>query len=671
MPLGVDQVLNDRYRIVALLGQGGFGAVYQAWDLSFDRPRALKENLDTNPEAQRQFAREARLLNGLRHSNFPLVLDYFVIPGQGQYLVMDFIEGEDLETMLHEAHGPLPEAQVLPWIRQVCAALTYLHEQSPPVIHRDVKPANIRISPKGQAVLVDFGIAKVYDTESRTTMGARAVTQGYSPPEQYGQATTDARTDVYALGATLYALVTGQRPPDAIARVAGASLRLPRALNPAVSPATEQAILRALEITPAQRWRSIAEFAAALPSAESAQPVAPPVLAELPEAPPTLIVPAPQALAPEPVPEAAGIPPRPAAVFAGLPGAEPASGTPSGFAEAPVPSAPAEVAEAQGAPVAARQTRAARRLAGPRTYLVTGGLVCLLVLVVGVLTPPGQALLGDIAARLRIGTTGPTVRTSVAEIDGMVQVYVPAGEFMMGSAAGDPRARDGERPQHRVTLAAFWIDRTEVTDAQFARFVQATGHKTDAEQAGWGFVWIASGWEVADGADWKHPRGPDAVLSDWEQLPVVQVSWNDAAAYCQWAGRRLPSEAEWEKAARWTDERVYPWGNAFDGRLLNFCDQACPLNGRAAGVADGHDLLAPVGQYTAGASPYGALDLAGNVAEWIADRYAEDYYARSPAADPPGPNYGNARVVRGGSWSSTKDYVRAAARLALRSDVRA
>jgi serine/threonine-protein kinase len=218
MPLEPGQVLNNRYRIAKLLGQGGFGAVYRAWDLNLERACALKENLEISEEAQRQFKREALILSGLSHPNLPRVIDHFIIPGQGQYLVMDYVEGEDLQEMLESTGRPLPEAQALSWISQVCDALVYLHSQNPPVIHRDIKPANIKITPQGQAMLVDFGIAKMYDAHLQTTLGARAVTAGYSPPEQYGSGMTDPRSDIYALGATLYHLLTGQQPPESIQR---------------------------------------------------------------------------------------------------------------------------------------------------------------------------------------------------------------------------------------------------------------------------------------------------------------------------------------------------------------------------------------------------------------------------------------------------------------------
>jgi serine/threonine protein kinase, bacterial len=272
-PFPTGTVIKNRYRISRLLGKGGFGAVYLAWDSQQDIPCALKENFDTSPKAQRQFEREASILANLEHPNLPCVKDHFSLPGQGQFLVMDFVEGENLQEMLDRTGGPLKETQVLPWILQVLDAITYLNGLQPPVIHRDIKPANIRITPDGQAVLVDFGIAKLYDPLKVTTVGARAVTPGFSPFEQYGHKTTDLRTDIYALGATLYTLLTGAQPSDSIGRVAGAQLVKPRTLNPAITLNTEFTILKAMEIQPARRFQSATEFADALRSGAATIPV--------------------------------------------------------------------------------------------------------------------------------------------------------------------------------------------------------------------------------------------------------------------------------------------------------------------------------------------------------------------------------------------------------------
>jgi formylglycine-generating enzyme required for sulfatase activity len=273
--------------------------------------------------------------------------------------------------------------------------------------------------------------------------------------------------------------------------------------------------------------------------------------------------------------------------------------------------------------------------------------------------PPAAATAIPTATPLPTETPGPgSTRTRPA--DGMAIVYVPAGEFLMGSTDADPDAADNEKPQHTVYLDAFWMDRTEVTVAQFRAFVQATGYRTLAEQRGYADAWVesAAAWQTVTGADWQHPFGPESSAED--SHPVVQVSWDDAAAYCTWAGGSLPSEGQWEKAARGTDGRIYPWGDGFDGTSVNFCDMHCQ---RASTYDDGYQFAAPVGSYPAGASPYGMLDMAGNVWEWTADRYAANYYAHSPAENPGGPETGRYRVLRGGSWNHSRDGMRTAFRL--------
>ncbi len=263
MPLQTGQVLNNRYRIVKLLGEGGFGAVYRSWDSNLNRPSAVKENKDTSPEAQRQFTREATVLANLSHPNLPRVTDHFILPGQGQYLVMDYVEGDDLASLVRQ-RGPVPVKQAVLWISQVADALDYLHSRQPPVVHRDIKPANIRVTPDGRAMLVDFGLVKVYNPQFKTTLGARAVTPGYAPPEQYGQGSTDARSDLYALGATLYNILTAQEPLESVQRMSGAQLRPTRQINPNVPPSIDQAIERALRLEPTQRFQKVSEFKASL-----------------------------------------------------------------------------------------------------------------------------------------------------------------------------------------------------------------------------------------------------------------------------------------------------------------------------------------------------------------------------------------------------------------------
>jgi len=256
-------ILNDRYLIKKSFSYGGFGAVYLAQDIKKDIICAVKENLDnSHGTALSNFLREASMLYNLRHPNLPEVWDHFVIPGEGQYLVMEYIEGRSLAYILEKNGKPLPESKVIPWITQVCDALTYLHSQSPPIIHRDIKPSNIRITPEGKAVLVDFGIAKFYDEFSQTSTVARAVTPGYSPLEQYGIGKTDERSDVYALAATVYRLLTLRTPLPSV-DVAAGTAETPIAankINPKLSNQTSQAIQRAMRLRVKDRTHSVAQF---------------------------------------------------------------------------------------------------------------------------------------------------------------------------------------------------------------------------------------------------------------------------------------------------------------------------------------------------------------------------------------------------------------------------
>jgi formylglycine-generating enzyme required for sulfatase activity len=219
-------------------------------------------------------------------------------------------------------------------------------------------------------------------------------------------------------------------------------------------------------------------------------------------------------------------------------------------------------------------------------------------------------------------------------------VYVPAGEFLMGLTEEEAEAAwkecgehceksmfFNEVPQHKVYLDAYWIYKTEVSNDMFTAFVKETQWKTEAELNGFGWLFI----NIQEGANWQHPAGENSTIEGKGNHPVVQVSWQDAKAYCEWAGGRLPTEAEWEKAARGTDGRRYPWGNLDPtGGKLNYCDKNCEFSWADKNIDDKNSETAPVGSYPAGASPYGALDMAGNVWEWVQDWYAEDYYANSP-----------------------------------------
>lgn len=260
-------LLQNKYRVSAQLGRGGFGAVYYAQQNHLgDVPCAIKELIpdpNANPQqlqqAATQFQLEASILARLSNSALPRVTDFFN-EGDRYYLVMEYVEGETLEERLHQAGMPLPERVVLAWAEVLCDTLSYLHSQNPPVIHRDLKPSNIKLTPEGRVKLLDFGIAKLL--AGNTYTAARAVTPPYAPLEQYGKR-TDARTDIYALGVTLYQLLTNQLPPEAPDRAGEPVIPL-RQINRALSAGTEAAILKAMAMDPANRFQDAQEFKRAL-----------------------------------------------------------------------------------------------------------------------------------------------------------------------------------------------------------------------------------------------------------------------------------------------------------------------------------------------------------------------------------------------------------------------
>lgn len=228
------------------------------------------------------------------------------------------------------------------------------------------------------------------------------------------------------------------------------------------------------------------------------------------------------------------------------------------------------------------------------------------------------------------------------------------GAFVMGSR--NAKYAD-EAPARTVTVGAFAIDVYEVTNTQFERFVNETGYITDAEKkgAGWAYREGAKDWELVAGAEWRHPEGPDSHIKNRGGHPVVQVSWNDAVAYAAWAGKRLPSEAEWEYAARGgKEQKVYPWGDELNpgGKAVaNFWQGVWPKRNL---LIDGFFYTAPAGSFPA--NGFGLHDMAGNVWEWCADWYGEDYYKSAPAVDPRGAFDGTTRAARGGSWFCSEAY---------------
>jgi len=264
-------MLQGRYRIVKRLGSGGMGAVYEAVDRRLNITVAVKETFSADQRLRRQFGREARMLAKLNHPALPRVTDYFTESNRA-FLVMQFIPGPDLAEIVTRKRGPFPRREVLAWADQVLAALVYLHAPERQIVHRDIKPHNLKVMSSGQIALLDFGLAKSDTTESSVN-SRRSIfgfTRRYSPPEQIQDLGTTPRSDIYALGATLYHLFTGVKPPDAITRATALADGKPDPLRPGhlvyseVGPEIATILNRSMALNPDDRYGSAEEFRDAL-----------------------------------------------------------------------------------------------------------------------------------------------------------------------------------------------------------------------------------------------------------------------------------------------------------------------------------------------------------------------------------------------------------------------
>jgi serine/threonine protein kinase len=282
--LAPNTLLQGRYLVMRLLGQGGMGAVYQATDRKFGNAVALKETFYNDLQLRKAFSHEARLLNRLRHAALPVVTDYFAI-GERQFLVMQYIPGKDLEQLLADrkaqGQGLFASSQVLRWADQLLDALEYLHSQKPPIIHRDIKPQNLKLTPRGEVILLDFGLAKgIVTHQSQVSQSIRGYTPNYASLEQIRGTGTDARSDLYSIGATMYHLLTGEMPQDALTRIAAILMSQPdplksiSSMNPEVPAPVAQVVEKAMAAHPDQRYSSAAAMRQALRSVASSAPPA-------------------------------------------------------------------------------------------------------------------------------------------------------------------------------------------------------------------------------------------------------------------------------------------------------------------------------------------------------------------------------------------------------------
>jgi len=627
-----------RYELLESLGTGATAEVFRAKDTLLGREvalKVLKPALVTDATAFARFAQEAQAAAQLFHPHIALVLD-MGSAGDRYFIAMRLVPGRALDKVLAEG-GPLPWAEVLRLAEQIGGALAFAHERG--FLHRDVKPANIIRTPEGEYVLTDFGLTRAMMATGLTShTGSVLGTPAYIPPEIWrGKAATPA-TDEYALACVLVEALTGkvlfagETPPEVMTRHVLDGAELPVTWTPDAPEGVGAVFAKALSKAPTERHGGPGQLVQALGELLLQQQRA-----------------AEEAARKQREAEETARQQR---------AAEEAARKQYQAEEAARKQREAEAAarKQREAEEEARKQRQDEETA--RQQPEKGGLrhkLSQLFAPMAVDQPPPTSNQQQATGDQQLETRNSQLTLALAHGVQMGFMRIPAGEFLMGS---DPKvdklAFDDEQPQRKVHLDGYWMGKTPVTVAQFRQFVAATAHKTQAERQGYGWHWNGSEWQKVAGADWAHPTGPASQAEVTH--PVVQVSWEDAAAFCAWASQvtqrevRLPTEAEWEKAARGTDGRIYPWGNEKpDARRCNF-----GMNVKST---------TPVGQYSSqGDSPYGCVDMAGNVWEWCADWYDEGYYKTAPSRNPRGPQKGHYRVLRGGSWLDSGRAVRCAYR---------
>jgi serine/threonine-protein kinase len=505
----------------------------------------------------------------------------------------------------------LPLEQTVSIVEQVASALDAIHQLG--LVHRDVKPTNIIVDDVGQATLLDFGIVRAADGTQLTTTGAVMGTPQYMSPEQAEGDQVDHRSDVYALGVVAYQMCTGRAPFDDVSPVvvlrlhADKSPPSPRELNLHLPIAVEQVLLKALAKKREERYQSAGELARALREAMEAAERTRQREEQLVKRYEQLTA----AVATKDWDEVLDL---------------------GGQIQALEPDYRdvTELVEQAG-----KHARRPKRLAVPGWAWGVGAVgIFLAILVVfggDVVVRKLETILTTLGITSESPTGAPTEPLAPSAVDAwtrptdeMVMVYVPAGEFKMGSMEGDPN----EQPVHTVALDGFWIDRTEVSNGQYQRCVEAGGCQPPFDRT-------------------SETRDEYYGNSAYDDYPVINVSWHRARTYCEWVGGRLPTEAEWEYAARGPDNLVYPWGGSPSTDTLANC---CGYGGDTTRV----------GSYPDGASWCGTLDMAGNVWEWVADWYGD--YPSERQVSPAGPSSGQSRVLRGGSWNDGQNLARCASR---------
>ena len=609
-----------QYKIIERLGRGATSTVYKAYQEKLDRFVAIKvlspHFIDEEGFLDR-FHQEARAVARLDHPNILPVYDFDRIDDT-VFIVMKYVTTGTLRDLMA---SPMDFNTIQEIGTQVGLALGYAHRQG--VVHRDVKPGNILIADNNWALLTDFGLSKLTAISRHLTRSGMGVgTPDYMSPEQAQGRAVDGRSDLYSLGVMLYEMAAGRLPFDADSGLGVVVKHITeeapplRELRSDASPALEHVIRKAMSKEPADRYVSAEMMVAALVRAINAPSAAPIVNRPMghaepiePETPPT-----PRAVPRVPwtvyrqrlVDHSRALWMRLKSKFAAMPSERrQALAVSTGIVALIValfllsPS----IQPRSAVTLTPTPTQSATKIAAlPATSAPIATLAA---------TPVLTPTLDDDVIATEDAAAQPSPAPAPA---GMV--LVRAGTFVMGGVKG--KYDVDETPPHSVRLEAFFIDVREVTNERFAAFVAASGYQTDAEKVG-------------DETTWRKFN-----TSDRQRFPVTYVSWNDATRYCAWMGKRLPTEAEWEKAARGTTKNVYPWGDEFNSAIANTLE-----TGAGQPVA--------VGSYLA-VGPYGTFDMIGNVWEWVQDWYGG--YSASAQVDPSGPATGVEKVIRGGSFKT-------------------
>ncbi|MBC7932011.1 MAG: SUMF1/EgtB/PvdO family nonheme iron enzyme [Rubrivivax sp.] len=590
----IGRTLEGRYRIDSLIGLGGMGSVYRVTRLLIGDEVAMKilhSERVADPHVGERFRREAQAAARLKHPNAVSIYDFGITSDGLQYLVMELLEGLSLRQIIKQ-EGSLPPSVAAEITTQVCAALDEAHRRH--IVHRDIKPDNIIINSTFAGLRVkvlDFGIAKLRDDVAShlTQTGSVMGTPHYMSPEQCLGEELDSRADIYSMGIVLYEMLCGRVPfnsPVSTAVVVQHVNQPPqslRTINTGISPQVEAVVFHALEKQREARPPTASALAQELTAAVHPARVQTPSHSTWPQVsgplqPPTHVADETVVRSVVRTPTANEMP---ATVH--LPAVQASGATPS--VRSTVPSGTLGITKIN-----------------QRSLLTIGAAVFGVILLVAVVAMIVWSRKPNDVAGLNKGdksATNPTPPPGMA--------YVPGNEFTMGNNAGD----ESERPQHKVTVNPFFIDINEVTREDYEKFVSATGHRAPA------------GW-----VNGHYPPG----TAKW---PVTGVDWDDANAYAKSVGKRLPTEEEWEAAARGTDGRRYPWGNEWSKGLAN---ADSPQGGFSA-----------VGS-SKGASPYGLFDMVGNAWEWTAG----DFVAY-PGGSLPGQATGKLKVIRGGCFLSRPD----------------